>query len=113
MERRRLFVMVVALLVSSVAMAGKTDVYAIVGARVVTVSGAVLESATVVLRDGVIESVGASVAVPPDARVIDAKGLTLTPGLIDGFSGLGLPSPAPRGAGTPASPAPSSGPPMP
>ena len=37
----------------------KADVYAIVGARVVTVSGAVLESATLVMRDGVIEAVGA------------------------------------------------------
>ncbi|HVQ28555.1 MAG TPA: amidohydrolase, partial [Vicinamibacteria bacterium] len=99
MERRRLFVMVAALLGSTEARAAKTDVYAIVGARVVTVSGGVLESATVVLRDGVIERVGWD-AAPLDARVIDGKGLTLTPGLIDGFSGLGLPLPAPRSAGS-------------
>ncbi len=78
--------------------AGKADVYALVGGKVVTVSGATLESATLLLRDGVIEAVGAGVAAPPDARVIDAKGLTLTPGLIDGFGGVGLPQ-APRVGG--------------
>jgi imidazolonepropionase-like amidohydrolase len=102
MERRRLLVMMAALLGWSEAAAAKTDVYAIVGARVVTVSGAVLESANVILRDGVIERVGPE-AAPPDARVIDGTGLTLTPGLIDGFSGLGLSPATLRGAGTPSS----------
>ena len=50
------------------------------------------------MRDGLIEAVGPSVKVPAGARVIDAKGLTLTPGLIDGLSGLGLPSATPRGS---------------
>jgi imidazolonepropionase-like amidohydrolase len=75
------------------ALAEKQDVYALVGAKVMTISGATLETGTVVLRDGVIESVGAAVAPPVDARVIDAKGLTLTPGLIDAFGGVGLPAP--------------------
>ena len=74
-------------------------VYALVGGRVLTVSGPALEQGTVVLRDGLIEALGANVALPPDARVIDVKGLVLTPGIIDGFGGLGLPAPAPRTAG--------------
>jgi imidazolonepropionase-like amidohydrolase len=82
--------------------AARTDVYALVGARVVTVSGAALPSGTLVMRDGVIEAVGADAAIPPDARVIRAEGLVLTPGLIDGFSGTGLPAPTPH-----PSPAPS------
>jgi imidazolonepropionase-like amidohydrolase len=73
------------------ARAAKVDVYALVGARIVTVSGQAIASGTLVMRDGVIEAVGAQVPVPPDARIIDAKGLTLTPGLIDAFGGLGLP----------------------
>jgi len=81
------------------ARADKADVYALVGAKVVTVSGATLESATVVMRDGVIEAVGANVTPPRDARVIDAKGWTLTPGLIDGFGGVGLPQAARGGQG--------------
>ncbi|HEX6737108.1 MAG TPA: amidohydrolase family protein, partial [Vicinamibacteria bacterium] len=58
-----------------------------------------LESATVVLRDGLVEAVGTDVAVPKDARVIDVKGLVLTPGFIDAFSGAGLPAAPARGAG--------------
>jgi imidazolonepropionase-like amidohydrolase len=81
--------------------AAKVDVYALVGGRVVTVSGQTLPAGTVVMRDGVIEAVGAQVTVPPDARVIDARGLTLTPGLIDAFGGLGLPVQRPPVVATP------------
>jgi imidazolonepropionase-like amidohydrolase len=79
--------------------AAKDDVYAIVGARVVSVSGPTHERATVVLRDGVIVAVAPDAQAPPDARVIDGSGLVLTPGLIDAFGGVGLPAPAPRPAG--------------
>jgi imidazolonepropionase-like amidohydrolase len=87
-------------------------VHALVGGRIVSVSGPVLERGTIVLRDGLVAAVGENVPVPPDARVLDATGLTLTPGLIDGFGGLGLPAPSPRpreaGAAStsPASPVP-------
>jgi imidazolonepropionase-like amidohydrolase len=79
-------------LAASTVSAEKEDIYALVGAHVVTVSGPTYETATVVLRDGVIESIGPAATVPAGARIIDAKGLTLTPGLIDGFGGLGLPT---------------------
>jgi imidazolonepropionase-like amidohydrolase len=84
------------------AQAGKEDLYAVTGARIVTVSGPTLEDATVVMRDGVIEAVGRDVAPPVGARVLSGKGLTLTPGLIDGFGGVGLPAPTPSAAPSPA-----------
>src|SRR5690349_6632520 len=59
------------------------NVFAIRGARIVTAAGATIDSGTVVFRRGVIEAVGASVDVPSDADVIDGKGLTVYPGLID------------------------------
>jgi imidazolonepropionase-like amidohydrolase len=72
-------------------------VYAIQGARIVPVSGATIESGTIVLRDGVIAALGANAAVPPGAQVIAGKGLTVYPGLIDmgSTTGLELP-PVPR-----------------
>ncbi len=63
--------------------------HAIVDARVVTVSGATLENATVVMEDGVITAVGAGVDVPAGARVIDGAGRTVYPGLIDALTTLG------------------------
>lgn len=77
--------------------AAKTPTYAITKTRVVTVSGAILENATVVLRDGLVVEVGTNVAVPKDARVFDGTGLTLTPGLIDAYSGAGMPAARPAG----------------
>jgi imidazolonepropionase-like amidohydrolase len=97
-------------LAGGAARADRAPVFALVGGRVVTVSGAVHEGGTVILRDGLIEAVGAGIAVPSDARVVDAKGLVVTPGLIDGFGGVGLPSAGPArpggGGGASASPAP-------
>src|SRR5207244_11013469 len=57
--------------------------YAIKGARIVTVAGAPIQSGTIVLRNGLIEAVGADAAAPADAVAIDGAGLTVSPGLID------------------------------
>lgn len=64
--------------------------YAIRNARIVTVTNGVIERGTIVIRNGKIEAVGASVAVPRDAKVIDATGLAVYPGLIDSNTILGL-----------------------
>ena len=85
-------------------------------ARVVTVSGPTLERGTVLVRDGVVEAAGENVTIPADAWVIDARGLTVYPGLIDALSVLESPEAAVASAGgartvtqrpaTPAAPAP-------
>lgn len=72
--------------------AAPPPVFAIVGARITPVSGPVLESGTVVLRGGLIESVGSGVAVPADARIIDGAGLSVYPGIFDGQSRTGIPA---------------------
>jgi imidazolonepropionase-like amidohydrolase len=65
-------------------------VFALTNARIETVTNGVVERGTVVLRDGVIEAVGEDVTVPGDAEVIDASGLTVYPGFIDGGTRMGL-----------------------
>lgn len=82
--------------------AEKADVYALVGGKIVTVSGATHETGTLVIRDGLIEAVGPEVAAPADARQIDVAGMTVTPGLIDAFGGVGIPRPGSPGAGSAA-----------
>jgi imidazolonepropionase-like amidohydrolase len=94
------------------ALGAADEAYALVGARILPVSGPAVESGTLVMRGGVIEAVGAGIAVPAGVRVIEARGLTLTPGLIDGFGGVGLPAAAPRpaaGASGPAATTPRAG----
>ncbi len=73
----------------------RTDVYALTNARIVTVSGGVIEKGTIVIRDGLIEAVGADAKIPGGAVVIDASGLTVYPGFIDTLTNLGTPAPAP------------------
>lgn len=63
---------------------------AVTGGTVYTVSGEVLEGATVLVRDGIIAAVGHGVAVPAGVHTIDATGRIVTPGLFDATTSLGL-----------------------
>ncbi|MDQ3711182.1 MAG: amidohydrolase family protein [Acidobacteriota bacterium] len=80
----------------------RTETFAITNARIITVSGAAIEKGAVVVRNGLIEAVGANSKIPADARMIDGTGLTIYPGFIDANTSLGLPAAtplAPRGPG--------------
>jgi len=82
--------------------------YAIRNARLVTVSGAVIEKGTIVVANGLIAAVGVNVPIPPEAWVVEGDGLTVYPGLIDSLTNLGLPpaeeATRPGGPGQPARP---------
>src|SRR5713226_9215956 len=92
------------------AQGGEPRYFAIRNARIVPVSGPVIEDGTVVIARGLIAAVGKDVPIPPEAWVIDGKGLTVYPGLIDALSDVGLPSSAPAqpagGAGRGVQPTP-------
>ena len=62
------------------------------GGRLLTVSHGTIENGVVVMENGKITAVGPvnSVHLPKDARVIDVKGMTVYPGLIDSETALGL-----------------------
>lgn len=64
--------------------------FALVNARIETVTNGVIERGTVVIRQDRIVALGPAVAIPADAEVIDCTGLTVYPGLIDTGSLLGL-----------------------
>jgi imidazolonepropionase-like amidohydrolase len=65
---------------------------AIRGGKVMTVTHGTIENGVVVMENGKITAVGAanSVTIPKNAKVVDATGMTVYPGLIDSFSHLGL-----------------------
>jgi imidazolonepropionase-like amidohydrolase len=72
---------------------GEPRTFAIRGAKVFPVSSAPMDNATIVVSKGLITAVGTNVSIPPDAWVIDGKGLLVYPGLIDGFTDVGLTAP--------------------
>ena len=67
-------------------------VIAITGGKLLTITHGVIENGTIVLSGGKIAAVGAdgSVTIPAGAQVVDAKGMTVYPGLIDSETNLGL-----------------------
>jgi hypothetical protein len=76
------------------AQGGEPQYFAIRGAKIVPVSGPTVENATIVMAHGVITAIGKDVAIPPDAWIIEGKGLTVYPGLFDSFTDVGLPAAA-------------------
>ena len=67
-----------------------TNPIAIVGGRILTMTGAPIERGTIVVQGGRITAVGANVQAPTDAHVINAAGMTVTPGMINAGTVIGL-----------------------
>jgi imidazolonepropionase-like amidohydrolase len=69
-------------------------IWALTHTRIVTGPGAVLEEATLLVRDDCIEQVGVHVDLPPDAVVRDLSGKTIYPAFIDLHTDYGMPAAA-------------------
>jgi imidazolonepropionase-like amidohydrolase len=63
---------------------------ALVGGTIHTITNGVIENGTIVFDGGRITAVGANVAVPQDAERVDVAGRHIYPGLVDGYSNMGL-----------------------
>jgi imidazolonepropionase-like amidohydrolase len=67
-------------------------VIALTGGRLLTVSHGTIENGVLVMADGKIAAVGEAdkVTIPAGAEIVDARGLTIYPGLIDPETNFGL-----------------------
>ena len=81
----------------TVARAQDPAALAITNARIFPVTRPAIERGTILIRNGRIEAVGASVPIPADAKVVDAAGGEVYPGWINARTTLGLAEPGPRG----------------
>ncbi|MBW7934469.1 MAG: amidohydrolase, partial [Gemmatimonadaceae bacterium] len=88
--RTRIHSLIALLALGAAPVSAHAQVVAITGGTVYPVSGPKIERGTVLIRDGKIAEVGATVAVPAGATVIDATGKVVTPGLINAYTQLGL-----------------------
>ncbi|MEA5094242.1 amidohydrolase [Sedimentibacter saalensis] len=63
---------------------------AIINGFVKTMSGEDLQNGQIIIEDGKIKAVGTNLEIPDDAQIIDAAGLLVTPGLVDGHCHIGM-----------------------
>jgi imidazolonepropionase-like amidohydrolase len=82
------------------------SIHAFINAHIIVSSGKVIQNGTVVIRDGIIESVGEEITPPQDAKVWDLKGFSVYPGFIESFFELesNRPSRTAAGAQSPEQP---------
>ncbi len=81
-------ILVLLLLTPAAASAQPAAPIAVKAGTIHTMTGPPIRNGVVLVRDGKIEGVGASLAVPAGYRVIEAR--TVTPGLIDAHTVVGL-----------------------
>jgi imidazolonepropionase-like amidohydrolase len=100
--RRKLFqrslLPLAALMAASLSFAQESRDIVIQNARIEIGDGRVIERGIIVIRNGRIAAVGEAVEVPPQYEAVDAKGMTVYPGFIDGYTNRGLKLPDPPDA---------------
>ncbi len=63
---------------------------AIINGKIYTMAGQIIEGGTILIEAGKIRAVGANLAVPADAEIIDAAGKLVMPGMIDAHTHIGI-----------------------
>jgi imidazolonepropionase-like amidohydrolase len=66
------------------------SVILIQNATILTVSHGIIENGSILIKDGKIAEVGSSIKAPAGARVIDAAGQFVMPGIIDCHSHIAI-----------------------
>lgn len=84
--------LVALLFLATIACAAQDHPIVLKNGKLLTITHGVIENGTVVMQGGKITAVGpaSSVTIPADAKIIDATGMTVYPGLIDSETQLGL-----------------------
>jgi imidazolonepropionase-like amidohydrolase len=77
----------------------RSGYYVFTNATIVKDAATTLSSATMVIKDGVIKTIGKDIAIPKDAVTIDCKGRYIYPSFIDIYTDYGMPAPQPGTGG--------------
>lgn len=63
---------------------------AIINARMETIANGIIENGQLLVKGGKITAIGKNITIPGDARIIDAAGRTITPGVIEAHTHAGI-----------------------
>lgn len=74
-------------------MAPVSRTYALTNATIIQAPGRKIDAATIVIKNGLIQSVGKGISIPPEAIIIKADSLFIYAGFIDGLSHTGVSKP--------------------
>ena len=88
--RMVLSIVVLSLALAPALLAQQSNVTVIQNATILTVTKGTIEGGSILIRNGKIAEVGKNVRVPQGATVIDAKGMYVTPGIIDCHSHIAV-----------------------
>ena len=65
-------------------------IYAFINAKVIVDADQTIDNGTIVIKDGLIFSVGTKIPIPQGSVIVDLKGKTIYPGLIDAYTSYGM-----------------------
>ena len=68
-------------------------IYAFTNAKIIVDADETIDNGTLIVKDGLIFSVGTKINIPQGAVVYDLKGKSIYPGLIDTYTAYGMPEP--------------------
>lgn len=68
-----------------------TKCYVIKNAKIFQNPSKIIDRGTLIIRNGIIESVGLDLSIPNDAEIIEGDSLWIYPGFIDGLTNVGVP----------------------
>ena len=63
---------------------------AIINGYIKTMDGEDIKNGQIIIENGKIKEVGSNLIIPDDVEIIDAKGLLVTPGLVEAHCHIGL-----------------------
>ncbi|VAX27260.1 FIG01042321: hypothetical protein [hydrothermal vent metagenome] len=89
---KKILIMILLTIAISVVTIGQTKPLAFVGAKIYTAAGPIIIDGVLIVKNGKIIEIGSvdEISLPSDAKIINAKGKVITPGLVDTHTHIGL-----------------------
>lgn len=81
-KRRLLFVQAISMIFFISPLSAAEEVTAIRGGDLYTITGGIIKNGTILIRDGKISDIGQNIEIPEKAKVIEARGKVVMPGLV-------------------------------